>query len=119
MKREIKNRSDVFFLVDSFYIKVRTNSLLGPIFNDVIDDWQDHLERLKDFWLSILFFKNNFEGNPINVHQKVDAKNNGLIEARHFGIWLNLWYETLDTYYEGNLAQVVKLRARKMERKLC
>ena len=64
MKREIKNRSDVFFLVDSFYIKVRTNSLLGPIFNDVIDDWQDHLERLTDFWETILFIKNNFEEIP-------------------------------------------------------
>jgi hemoglobin len=88
-------------LGDSFYIKVRTNSLLGPIFNDAIDDRQDHLERLTDFWESILFIKNNFEGNSINVHQKVDVKNNGLIEARHFGIWLNLCYETLDTYYEG------------------
>ena len=76
------------------------------------------MERHKDFWESILFFKNNFEGNPINVHQKVDVKNNGLIEARHFGIWLNLWYETLDTFYEGNLAQVAKHRARKMGTKI-
>ena len=64
MKREIKNRSDVFFLGNSFYIKVRTNSLLGPIFNDAIDDWQDHLERLTDFWETILFIKNNVEEIP-------------------------------------------------------
>lgn len=60
MKKEIQNRADVFFLVDNSYIKVRTNSILGPIFNDAIDDWQDHLEHLTDFWESILFFKNKF-----------------------------------------------------------
>ena len=59
MKKEIKNRADVFFLVDNFYTKVGTNSILGPIFNDAIDDWQDHLEHLTNFWESILFFKKN------------------------------------------------------------
>ena len=57
MKKEIKNRADVFFLVDNFYTKVGTNSILEPIFNDAIDDWQDHLEHLTNFWESILFFK--------------------------------------------------------------
>ena len=62
MKKEIENRADVFFLVDTFYTKIRADDLLGPIFNGVIDDWPSHLERLTDFWETNLFFVNKFKG---------------------------------------------------------
>jgi len=31
MKKEIENRADVFFLVDTFYTKIRADDLLGPM----------------------------------------------------------------------------------------
>jgi hemoglobin len=39
----------MFFLVDTFYTKIRADELLGPIFNEAIDDWPENLERLTDF----------------------------------------------------------------------
>jgi len=38
----------------------------------------------------------------------------GGINPLHFGLWLNLWFETLDELYEGEVVAIAKNRARKM-----
>ncbi|MDG1057723.1 MAG: group III truncated hemoglobin [Flavobacteriaceae bacterium] len=114
MKKEIENRQDVFFLVDTFYTKVRADKLLGPIFNEVIDDWPAHLERLTDFWETNLFFVNKFKGNPVRKHQEVDTNNNRTIDSLHFGVWLRYWMETLETHFRVERASLAKSRARTM-----
>lgn len=114
MKNDIKTRKDVFLLVSGFYKKVRLNPEIGPFFNEVILDWDEHLEKLTDFWESSLFFKSLYKGNPQKVHVKVDQENNQQISSYHFGIWLNLWFETIDELYEGELAHRAKNNARKM-----
>ncbi|HEU0135846.1 MAG TPA: group III truncated hemoglobin, partial [Flavobacterium sp.] len=55
MKKEISNRNDVGKIVRTFYSKVRLDQTLGPIFNGIITDWEEHLERLTDFWNMNLF----------------------------------------------------------------
>jgi len=35
MKTEIKNREDIIKLVDAFYTKVKTDTVIGYLFNDV------------------------------------------------------------------------------------
>ena len=35
-------------LVHAFYARVRADAELGPIFNDAIEDWPGHLEKLGD-----------------------------------------------------------------------
>ncbi len=64
------------------------------------------------------YFLKKFNEDPLKVHLRVDLENNKSIEARHFGIWLNLWYDKLDTYYEGSSVELAKNRARKMETKI-
>ena len=114
MKSDIKSRDDVYLLVSSFYKKVRKNEVLGPFFNDTIKDWDEHLERLTTFWESSLFLKTKYTGNPLEAHVKVDVANNNSIDNLHFGIWLNLWYQTIDELFEGDYAENAKRRARKM-----
>ena len=113
-KNDIKNREDVFLLVSSFYKKVRADKTLGPFFNDVIKDWDEHLDRLTTFWESSLFLKTKYYGNPLEAHVKVDKDNNNSITELHFGIWLNLWYQTIEELFEGDYAENAKRRARKM-----
>lgn len=36
------------------------------------------------------------------------------IEQTHFGVWLQLWFETIDQLFEGELAFKAKQSARKM-----
>lgn len=114
IKKDIKTRDDVFLLVSSFYEKVRKDTVLGPFFNNAIKDWDTHLERLTNFWESSLFLKTKYNGNPLEVHIKVDKENNHSISEFHFGLWLNLWFETVNTLFEGDYAENAKYRARKM-----
>ncbi|TYB71500.1 group III truncated hemoglobin [Bizionia gelidisalsuginis] len=117
-KKEIETREDVFLLVDAFYDKVRVEPTLGPIFNGAINDWPKHLEHLTTFWETSLLFnkalENKYKGNPIEAHIKVDAQMDNSISELHFGLWLNLWVETLDEHFEGDIAAMAKRRARKM-----
>ena len=114
MKKDIKNREDIYLLVSSFYEKVRKDVVLGPFFNDVIKDWDAHLDNLTSFWESSLFLKTRYLGNPLEVHTKVDIENNHTITEKHFGLWMNLWFETIDELFEGDYANNAKQRARKM-----
>ncbi len=113
-KKDISNRKDVLLLVRTFYIKIRAHEILGPIFNKVITDWEAHFELLTDFWEAQLFLKRKYHGNPVTAHQDVDKKMDHSITSEHFGLWLNLWFETIDELYEGETAWIAKNRAQKM-----
>ncbi|WP_149276558.1 group III truncated hemoglobin [Pareuzebyella sediminis] len=113
-KRNIESREDVALLVRSFYKKIRKDSELGPFFNTIILDWEGHFELLTDFWETQLFLKRKYQGNPITKHQEVDKKMNQTITSEHFGLWLNLWFETIDSLFEGERAWIAKNRAQKM-----
>lgn len=114
--RQIDNRSDINILVNSFYSKVRVDELLGPIFNAHISDdkWPEHLDKLTDFWETNLFGVAKFKGNPTQKHINVDKNLNYSIEQKHFGRWLQIWFETIDELYEGEYADKAKNSARKM-----
>lgn len=113
-KRSIESREEVALLVQRFYEKIRRHDVLGPIFNGIITDWDSHLELLTDFWESQLFLKRTYLGNPVAVHQAVDTHMGHSVTPEHFGLWLNLWYETLDEGFEGETAWIAKNRAQKM-----
>lgn len=110
----ISSRADINTLVRSFYAKVQENELLGPIFNTAIADWEHHFEHLTNFWESNLFYANTYKGNLLEKHIEVDAANKGSINEMHFGVWLNLWFETIDRLFSGETAQIAKNRARNM-----
>ena len=114
MKQDIQNREDVYKLVSTFYAKVRANEKIGYVFNEIIEDWPSHLEKLTDFWETNLFFVSKFRGNPMQAHVDVDRHFNNTIEQKHFGEWLNMWFETVDELFEGDRASIAKNRARNM-----
>jgi hemoglobin len=76
-------------LVHAFYAKVRQDPDIGPIFNREIDDWDEHLARLCDFWSSVLLMSGRFKGQPMTVHTQLAD-----IEPAHFTRWLQLFHET-------------------------
>lgn len=73
-------------LVETFYARVRDDSLLGPIFAARIGDWPVHLEKMKNFWASIAIESGRFHGNPMQKHIAI-----GSLERRHFDRWLALF----------------------------
>ena len=114
IKTDIKNREDVSLLINTFYKKIRNDEILGPIFNGIITDWDAHLVLLTDFWETQLFLKRKYYGNPVTVHQEVDDKLKHGINPEHFGLWLNLWFATIDELFEGETTWIAKNRAQKM-----
>lgn len=114
--KTIESREDISQLVRIFYAKIRKDDLLGDIFNSHIaeNQWEAHLEKLTDFWETNLLGVARFKGNPSAKHINVDKNMNYSITQVHFGAWLNLWFETIDQLFEGELAQKAKQSARKM-----
>jgi len=112
-RKDIKSREDVNLLVINFYKKVRKDETLAPFF-DKIEDWDEHLDRLTTFWESSLFLQTKYYGNPLEAHVKADKEHGNRITEYHFGVWLNLWYETIDELFAGETADNAKRRARKM-----
>ncbi|WP_289058016.1 group III truncated hemoglobin [uncultured Flavobacterium sp.] len=114
MKKQIENRTDVSFLVHQFYAKIRADREIGFYFNEIISDWDAHLEKLTDFWETNLFGVRKYKGNPHEVHNEVDAHFDEKITPNEFGIWLNHWFQTIDEHFEGENADTLKRRAQKM-----
>lgn len=77
-------------VVERFYERVRSDSLLGPIFDRAIGrGWDRHLAKLKDFWSAVTMMSGRYKGNPFAAHQRI-----GEIGSSHFERWLSLWRET-------------------------
>jgi hemoglobin len=112
----IETRKEISILVNAFYAKIRKDELLGPIFNGHIPEahWPEHLSKLTDFWETNLFGIAKFKGNPSKKHINVDKESGHTISQLHFGKWLQLWFETVDELFEGELATKAKESARKM-----
>ena len=77
-------------LVDSFYARIRADAVLGPIFESIVSDWDEHLTQMKRFWRSILFSTGEYSGNPMRKHVVIPG-----LGRDHFARWLNLFYATL------------------------
>lgn len=113
-KKDIENREDLSLLVRTFYAKIRANEEIGSYFNGTITDWEAHLEKLTDFWENNLFAVRKYFGDPLKAHVEVDEKFQHTVTPDVFGLWLNLWFETLEELFEGENVEILKRRARKM-----
>jgi hemoglobin len=110
MKTDIQNREDVIRLVDAFYDKIKTDTVIGFLFNDVAQvNWSTHLPRMYDFWENILFYTGNFEGNPMLKHKQLHGKHP--LTKVHFQHWNQLFNQTVDELFVGEKAEEIKKRA--------
>lgn len=110
MKKDIQNREDIIKLVDTFYEKVKGDSTIGYIFTDIAHvNWEIHLPRMYDFWENILFCSNNYDGNPMLVHKKLNQKTP--INSSHFNRWNQMFQETVNSLFIGEKAEEIKNRA--------
>lgn len=115
MKKDIENREDVELLVNSFYDKIKTNAVLGHIFNDVAKvDWETHLPKMYSFWASLLLGEHSFSGNPMMKH--VELSKMTAMTEKEFSEWLTLFNQTVDDLFEGERAEEAKTRAANIAR---
>ena len=101
-------------LVAAFYARVRADASLGPIFEEAIDDWPDHLERLSAFWSSVMLTSGRYKGQPVPAH----LKHRDRITPALFDRWLALWTRTTDELMTPDAAAALQDRARRIAQSL-
>jgi hemoglobin len=84
------DRAFIGRLVRTFYGRIRQDERLGPIFAAAITgDWEPHLEKMTDFWCSVMLKDGSYQGRPVPAHVKLTT----VVES-DFAIWLRLFGET-------------------------
>ena len=94
-------------LVGLFYQRVRADDEIGPLFNDAIADWPEHLEKLEAFWSSVMLTSGRYKGRPLPAHVKHGAR----IDAGSFQRWLSLWEVTTAELFHPEVARVFQEKA--------
>jgi len=108
-KLDIQTLDDIKLLVNTFYGKVQSDELIGPIFNNVVQGrWDEHLEKMYRFWQTILLDEHSYGGRPFPPHAQLP------IEKIHFDRWLTLFHETVGQLFEGPVAREAMSRGDKM-----
>jgi hemoglobin len=108
-KKDILNLDDIKLLVDTFYDKVREDQLIGPIFDERIQNrWPEHLAKMYTFWQTVLLGEHTYYGSPFPPHANLP------VEKEHFERWLSLFSQTLHQLFSGEIADEAMWRANKM-----
>jgi hemoglobin len=95
-------------LVHGFYARVRDDELLGPIFNSRIRDWDPHLQRMCNFWSSVVLSSGVYHGQPMRMHLPLP------VDARHFDRWLALFERTARDLFDEEIAELFVDRAQRI-----
>jgi len=101
-------------LVLTFYAKVIKDDLIGPIFIDVLGEdmkgetWKAHIELLTNFWAAIALGESNYNSSPFAPHLAFADR----LSVKAFERWLKLFFETLNSIYEPQLAQQFLARSK-------
>ena len=94
-------------LIPQFYARVREDALIGPVFDDAIEHWDEHLQKLIDFWSSVMLTSGRYKGNPVAAHMKHLPK----ITPVMFDRWLGLWTEVTDELLSASSANALQRKA--------
>ncbi len=87
-------------LVVQFYAKVREDELLGPVFYQALgEDWGPHLDRLTEFWSTLVLGTRGFKGNVYGTHMALSH-----IQPEHFERWLGMFEQTAGELFEAAAA---------------
>ena len=108
------DRAFISRLVRAFYDRVRSDSRLGPIFaREITGNWEPHLEKMTDFWSSVILKTGGYHGRPVPAHMKIEG-----ITPEDFGIWLALFRSTAEELCTPEVAAIFIERAERIARSL-
>lgn len=101
-------------LVPRFYDRVRADAFIGPVFADAIDNWPPRLEKLMDFWSSVMLTTGRYKGNPMLAHMKHLAT----LKPEMFDRWLALWAGTTAEHLPAPMAAQLQSKAERIAQSL-
>jgi hemoglobin len=101
-------------LVDAFYVRVRRDPELAPIFLRAIPgDWQPHLNRMYAFWSSVMLTTGRYKGNPVVKHLVIPG-----IRPQLFERWLALFNETCGELFDDGISEDFRVKAARIAESL-
>lgn len=104
------NRTTIAALVHDFYDDVRRDSALQPVFDKAIGaNWGPHLERMVDFWSTVMLGTHEFRGNVYGTHMQIHG-----VEPEHFRHWLALFEASARRLFAPALADEFLVVARRI-----
>ena len=104
------DRASIGVLVREFYSRVSKDERLGPIFaREITGDWEPHLEKMTDFWCSVILKSGNYHGRPVPAHLKLKD-----VTEADFNIWLALFSKTASELFTPEIAAVFVERAERI-----
>lgn len=95
------DESQLAVLVGRFHDRVRVDTMLGPVFNPRIDDWDAHKVLMTSFRATIALRSGHYRGNPLARPQPLP------IGIGHFERWLALWRETAGEVLDADAATLM------------
>ena len=107
------NEEMIAKVVHTFYGKVRTDPMIGPIFERVVEDWAPHLAKMCDFWSSVMLMSGRYKGNPMIAHMRLK-----MVRPEHFERWLALFTQTAGEVCPPAAAEAFVGRAQNIARSL-
>lgn len=104
------NTNSITKLVHEFYDDVRADAELFPIFNAAIgSNWVPHLDRMVDFWSTVMLGSKSFQGNVFGKHMLLSG-----INPDHFVRWLALFEATASRLFSPEIAQDFHVTAQRI-----
>ncbi len=101
MRYEIITDESIREMVEKFYGRVQQDSVLGPVFEEVLHGkWDDHIARIAEFWSTIILRTESFQGNVFGKHMALEK-----IRREHFVHWLLLFRKTVSETYCDDAAE--------------
>ena len=101
-------------LVDGFYVKVRADPELAPIFARAIPgDWQPHLTKMYGFWSSVMLTTGRYKGNPVAKHLVIPGVTPELFER-----WLALFDATCSELFYDTTSDLFRIKAERIAESL-
>lgn len=111
---KLLSEDDIDRLIPEFYSRIRADVVLGPIFNNAISDWPEHLETLKAFWSSIILGSGRYKGQPMVKH----LRHHQNMTLANFERWLSLWHQTTNDLLPATQAAALQAKAENIAKSL-
>lgn len=104
-------------LLGRFYDQVRQDPMLAPVFAATVGGadaaWTAHLDRITDFWSSIMHGSGRYHGDPFTAHLCLPG-----LQPAMFERWLALFRAACDETLDPDLAAAFSSKADRIARSL-
>lgn len=102
-KHDICNKEDIELMTRTFYESLLKNESIKPVFDNL--NFEAHIPHIVNFWAFVLLDEEGYNTNVFDKHVNLPIK------EEHFEIWLTHFEKTINDLFEGEKAEVAKLRA--------